>query len=257
MGIGTNLNLNKINFPNKFQAQPSLSPAKSEPEDTSIFVSANVDSQFAQNTIEQYADLANNNKKVSNVIILSSPDTNEIDEIKELSDKDKAVLKDYIKNGASDAYGFYSKKSDSIVIIQSNHNRKETKYEGQIAEQGADTMLHEYAHLLDTDISSSNAYKQAYLNDLKAIEKQLKENPDAKIAGSDMTYKEAMIYFDHYYEGADFSDGIDESDVTRRGLRENFAESYATVCDNNISDVNEIYKALFPTTTEYVREFVA
>lgn len=255
MGIDTNYKINRKQ--DDYQARTSLSNAQQEPDDTSIFVSDGVDSQFAQNVIEQYADLSENNKKVSNVIVLSSPDTKEVEEMEELDDKDKAVITDYIKNGASDAYGFYSKKSDSIVIIQSNHNRKETKYEGELAEQGADTMLHEYAHLLDTNISSSDEYKEAYYNDLKALEKQLKENPDAKIAGSDMTYKEAMVYFDHYYEGADFSDGIDKSDVTRRGLRENFAESYATVKDNKQSEVNEIYSALFPNTTEFVREYVA
>lgn len=257
MGIDTNNRINRKQISNDYQARTSLSNAQQEPDDTSIFVSDSVDSQFAQNVIEQYADLSANNKKVSNVIVLATPDTNQIEEIKEIDDKDKAVLKDYIENGASNSYGFYSKKSDSIVIIQSNHNRKETKYEGELAEQGADTMLHEYAHLLDKNISSSDEYKQAYYEDLKAIEKQLKENPNAKIAGSDMTYKEAMVYFDHYYEGADFSDGIDESDVTRRGLRENFAESYATVKDNQRSEVNDIYSTLFPHTTEFVREYVA
>ena len=257
MGIDTNNRINKKQIFGDYQARTSFSNAKQKPDDTSIFVSDSVDSQFAQNVMEQYTDLSRNNKKVRNVIVLSSPDTKEVEEIKELDDKDKAVITDYIKDGASDAYGFYSKKSDSIVIIQSNHNRKETKYEGSLSEQGADTMLHEYGHLLDTNISSSKKFKQAYYEDLKGIEKQLKTNPNAKIAGSDMTYKEAMVYFDHYYEGADFSDGIDKSDVTRRGLRENFAESYATVKDNKRSQVNEIYSTLFPHTTDFVREYVA
>lgn len=225
--------------------------------ETSIFVSDGVDSDFAANAVNQYADLAQKHDTVSNVIILSTPDTAQIDEIRELDDNTKQVVKDYINGGAQDAYGFYSKKSDSIVLIQSNHERKEPKYEGSLAEQGADTMIHEFAHLMDKDISSSEGFKSAYFEDLKEIEKHLNENPDATIAGSDMTYRDAMVYFDHYYEGADFSDGIDKSDVTRRGLRENFAESYATVYDNKKSEVNEIYEALFPHTTDYVREFVA
>ena len=261
MGIGNNYETDRTKIFNNFCAttpyvsyKNSLSTAQ---RDTSVFVSDNVDSRFAENVINQYADLAGKNKTVKNVVILSSPDLSEVDEMKELDNKSKETIKDYIQNGAEDAYGFYTKKSDTIVIIQSNHNRKEEKYEGTLEEQGADTMLHEYAHLLDTNISSSKEYKQAYLADLKSIEEQLKQNPDAKIGNSDMTYREAMIYFDHYYEGADFSDGIDENDVTRRGLRENFAESYATVFDNCKSDVNAIYKALFPNTTDFVREFVA
>ena len=254
MGIG---NINKINRHTKEVRTQEIQSRKPGPQDTSVFVSDKADSRFAKNVIDQYVSLAEDNRKVSNVIVLSSPDVSEIEEIKELDDKTKAVITDYIEGGASDAYGFYSKKADSIIIIQSNHGRKETKYEGELAEQGADTMLHEYAHLLDTNISSSEAYKEAYYNDLKEIERHLKENPDEKIAGSDMTYRDAMVYFDHYYEGADFSDGITKDDVTRRGLRENFAESYATVCDNCESGVNAIYSELFPNSTAFVREFVA
>ena len=242
-----------------FLAQESVPPQLpvTNSSETSVFVSDGVDSDFADNVISQYASMAQNHDTVSNVIILSAPDTAQVDDIKELDDDTKDTIKEYINGGASDAYGFYSKKSDSIVLIQSNHERKDTNYEGSISEQGADTMLHEYAHLIDKDISSSADYKKAYFNDLKAIEKQLNENPDALIPGSDMTYRDAMVYFDHYYEGADFSDGIDKSDVTRRGLRENFAESYATVYDNKESKVNEIYASLFPNATNYVREFVA
>lgn len=252
-------NINKNRMISPFLAQESVSNAQpvTNAFETSVFVSDGVDSDFAENAISQYASMAQNHDIVDNVIILSTPDTAQIDEIKELDDTTKDVIKKQINGGASDAYGFYSKKSDSIVLIQSNHGRKDTNYEGSIAEQGADTMLHEYAHLIDKDISSSADYKKAYFNDLKDIEKQLNENPDALIPGSDMTYRDAMVYFDHYYEGADFSDGIDKSDVTRRGLRENFAESYATVYDNKESKVNEIYASLFPHTTDYVREFVA
>ena len=153
MGIG---NINRINR-QEIQTQ-AIRNKKPETQDTSVFVSDKADSQFAQNVINQYVSLAGNNRKVSNVIILSSPDISEIEEIKELDDKSKAVITDYINNGAEDAYGFYSKKADSIIIIESNHGRKEAKYEGELAEQGADTMLHEYAHLLDTNISSSDVY---------------------------------------------------------------------------------------------------
>ena len=45
--------------------------------------------------------------------------------------------------------------------------------------------------------------------------KNLKENPNETIGDSDMTYAEAKEYFKHYIEGADFTDGIDEKDITR------------------------------------------
>ncbi|MBR6163729.1 hypothetical protein IKQ26_07570 [bacterium] len=256
MRIDTNFNRNMMFSP--FTAHKNVSSAPvTKSSETSVFVSDGVDSAFAENVISQYASLAKNHDTLSNVIILSSPDVKQVEEIKELDDKTKATIKKYLSGAAQDAYGFYSRKSDSVVLIQSNHERKDTKYEGEIAEQGADTMLHEFAHLLDKNISMSEGFITAYYQDLKDIEKHLKENPDDVIPGSDMTYKDAMVYFDHYYEGADFSDGIDEADITRTGLRENFAESYATVYDNQKSKVNDIYSSLFPHTTDFVREFVA
>ncbi len=257
MRIDADINKNMMFSPSLTQNDSSDTLPVINSSDTSVFVSDGVDSGFADNVISQYAALAQNHDTVKNVVILSAPDVSQVDEIKELDDSSKKAIKEYIEGSAVDAYGFYSKKSDSIVIIQSNHNRKDTKYEGSLSEQGADTMLHEYAHFIDKDISSSDDFKSAYYEDLKDIEKHMNENPDEKIQGSDMTYRDAMVYFDHYYEGADFSDGIDKSDVTRRGLRENFAEAYATVYDNKKSEVNDIYSALFPHTTDYVREFVA
>ena len=60
-----------------------------------------------------------------------------------------------------------------------------------------------------------------------------------------MSYLDAKEYFKHYIEGVDFTDGISSKDITRRGARENFAESYSTIFDENPSEVNGIYASIF------------
>ena len=55
---------------------------------------------------------------------------------------------EYISGDAKDAYGFYSKKAKSFVFVESNHERKDKNLEGSVAEQGADTLTHEFGHLI-------------------------------------------------------------------------------------------------------------
>ena len=67
-----------------------------------------------------------------------------------------------------------------------------------------------------------------------------------------MSYKKALTYFKHYLEGTNFSDGIDEKDVTARGARENYAEAFSIINDSNDNQSNEIFKELFPNTVNSV-----
>ena len=96
MRIGTqNYNNDKMFQPSLTQKNVSNTLPVTTSE-TSVFVSEGVDSDFAANAINQYAALAQNHDTVSRVIILSTPDTAQIDEIRELDDNTKQVVKDYI-----------------------------------------------------------------------------------------------------------------------------------------------------------------
>ena len=154
---------------------------------------------------------------------------------------------------ASDAYGFVSRKDKAIVLNEQNHNRKDVSLEGTIESQAADTISHEIGHLIDKDFSTSDSFKEAYLKDLKSIEEKLL-NGETQIGNQNLN--EMLIYLKHYMEGADFSDGIDEKDITREGLRENFAECFSTIIDENPSEINSIYAELFPNTMKETLNFV-
>ena len=230
------------------------SPMTKGAETSSIFVNDKVSKDFAFNIIDSYQTLTDTyeNAGVENLIILSSPDAKQIQEMKELDEDDKKLLMEYVSGDAKDAYGFYSKKSKSFVFVESNHERKDKKLEGTIAEQGADTLTHEFGHLIGNKNSESDEFRKAYLADLKAINEKLKENPNQKIGNSDMSYKEALVYFDHYLEGADFTDGINEKDVTARGARENYAEAFSILNDKNENESNKIFKELFSNSVNTV-----
>ena len=154
---------------------------------------------------------------------------------------------------AEDAYGFVSKADNAIVLVEKNHGRKNAALEGTIAEQAEDTFTHETGHLIDDEYSTTDAFKQAYLRDLKNIDGLL-DDPNSKICGEDTL--EMVNYLHHYMEGVNFQDGIDESDITREGLRENFAECFSTLADSHPTKINEIYAALFPNTMKTTLEFV-
>ena len=154
------------------------------------------------------------------------------------------------------AFGLHTKKDDTICIVENNHIRKDEALEGDFETQGADTLTHEFGHSFDKGYSNSYTFKKAFLADLLEFEKNLLENPDEKIPGSDMTYQDAKEYFKHYLEGVNFSDGIDETDLTVRGLRENFAESFSTICDTSESEVNHIYTSLFSNSVETVENLL-
>ena len=217
----------------------------------SIFVDEKVDRQFATNVISQYKKLCQQTggAQAKKLVILS-----EANDIKDIA-QNYQQLAGYLDGDAKIAYGVYARKDDTICIIQNNHKRKVEEYEGDLNAQGSDTLTHEFAHLLDKEYSKSQTFRQAYLEDLKEFEKNLKENPDETIGDSDMTYAQAKEYFKHYIEGTDFTDGIDEKDITRTGARENFAESYSTIFDSSPSEVNDIYSDLFGNSVEAVRQF--
>jgi len=220
-----------------------------------IYVDSKVSKSFADNTLRQYNSLLRNSSSdirgKSLVILKNAQNAQNIKGI------DPNTLK-YFEGDGSIAYGLYAKNSDTIFIMEDNHERKVEKYEGKIDTQGADTLTHEFGHLLDKGVSSSNAFKKAYLSDLKNLYSMLQSNPEAEIDGSDMTYADSVEYFKHYMEGVDFTDGIDEEDITRTGLRENFAESFSNIFDSNKTKVNEIYSTIFANSTEAVKNlFIA
>ncbi|MBR3604607.1 MAG: hypothetical protein IKL52_01095 [Candidatus Gastranaerophilales bacterium] len=217
-----------------------------------VFVCKDVDTNFANNVIRQYQNLCqfSSGEKAKKLIILK--DIKDVEKIKE----EYQALAQYLEGDASIAYGIYSKKDDAICIIQDNHKRKEEKYEGNIAEQGADTLTHEFAHLLDDGLSQTSHFENAFLEDLKELEKNLTQNPYAKIGKSDMSYLDAKEYFKHYIEGVDFTDGISSKDITKRGARENFAESYSTIFDENPSEVNGIYASIFSNSINATRALI-
>ena len=229
-------------------------PTTKSATSSSIFVNDKVSSDFAFNIMDSYKALTDKyeNAGVENVIILSTPNAKQIEEMTELDEDDKKLLMEYIAGDAKEAYGFYSKKAKSFVFVESNHERKDKNLEGTVAEQGADTLTHEFGHLIGNKKSETAEFRNAYLADLKEINEKLKENPNQKIGNSDMTYKEALSYFDHYIEGADFSDGINEKDVTARGARENYAEAFSVLNDLNENYSNEIFKELFSNSVNTV-----
>lgn len=248
------VSLNSTTFKSLQPRTLSSSPITKSAETTSIFINEKVDKEFALNIVNSYKTLTDRYDEagVENVIILSFPNAKQIEEMKELDEDDKQLLMNYISGDAKDAYGFYSKKAKTFVLVESNHKRKDKNLEGSISEQGADTLTHEFGHLVGNKNSESQEFRNAYLTDLKAINEKLKENPSQKIGNSDMSYKEALSYFDHYMEGTDFSDGIDEKDITARGARENYAEAFSIVNDQNENYSNEIFKELFPNTVNTV-----
>lgn len=176
-----------------------------------------------------------------------------------LKDKTSEIPEEYFSTAekldkyASEAYGFVSKDDSAIVIIQDNHQRKNVALEGNIEEQGADTIAHEIGHLVDDELSTTDSFKKAYLTDLKRIEKML-STENASICGEDL--KTTLIYLKHYMESVNFEDGISEDDITRTGLRENFAECFSTIMDENPTKINEIYSTLFPNTMAQTRALI-
>jgi hypothetical protein len=125
-----------------------------------IYVDKDVDTDFANNVIEQYQSLCqfSNGEKAKKLVILE--DVKDIEKIEE----EYQALAQYLKGDASIAYGIYSKKDDAICIIQNNHQRKEKEYEGDITQQGADTLTHEFAHLLDEGLSQTSLFESAFLD---------------------------------------------------------------------------------------------
>jgi len=211
---------------------------------SNIVVKDTVDSLFASNVIEQFNNLTSafGDNGIDKLVILKS-----VQDAEELQDFCPELHKKLLGE-ASVAYGIYDNKDKTICIIQDNHKRKDEKYEGSMSEQGSDTLTHEFGHLLDKKYSKSDGFKSAYKKDLIEFDRNLKKNPNKKIEGSDMSYLEAKDYFKHYIEGADFSDGIDDNDVTRTGHREQWAEAFSIAFDNSENEANRIHKALFKNT---------
>ncbi len=188
--------------------------------------------------LSQYSDVTKGAlSNLDNIIILESKNSDISDEFSATEDK--------FHKYALDAYGFVSKDDSAIVIVEDNHGRKDPRLEGCIKNQGADTAAHEIGHLIDNELSSTEEFKQAYLADLQAIDEML-QNPNAKINEHDL--REMIFYLRHYVDGVNFEDGISEEDVTRTGLRENFAECFSTIVDEHPSEINDIYSTLFKNT---------
>ncbi len=218
----------------------------------SYYVADGVDGSFENsifngiNSVKNFSEKSKNAvSKLENIIVLNNSNSY----IPEIFAKTKAKLDKY----ASDAYGFVSKQDKAIVINKQNHQRKDVSLEGDVTCQAQDTISHEIGHLIDEEYSTSEKFQRAYLKDLENIEEKLSNNEE-KVGNRNL--KEMLEYLKHYMEGADFSDGIDEKDITREGLRENFAECFSTLVDKNPSEINSIYASLFPNTMKETLNFV-
>ena len=235
-----------------FNYSISNNTVKIEKGNKNFFVSNGVSDDFQKSVFESIENLSNFSdktrqavSKIDNVLILENSDSYIGDEFTKTKDK--------LDKYAVDAYGFVSRPDKTIVINEQNHNRKDVSLEGSHSDQAADTVTHEIGHLIDENLSTTDTFKNAYLTDLKNIEKMLKAGV-TEIGGHNL--KEMLVYLKHYMEGADFSDGINENDITREGLRENFAECFSTIVDIKPSKINDIYAALFPHTMKATYDFV-
>ena len=226
---------------------------KNQNKSTKIYVDKKVDEEFANNIISQYEKLSNifEDSGVRNILILNKPS-----DIKKMADEHRKISR-FLQGKGKIAFGLHTKKDDTICIVQSNHKRKDEDYEGDFDVQGADTLTHEFGHSLDTKYSRCEKFKTAFLADLLELERNLLVNPKEKIEGTHMTYKEAKEYFKHYLEDVDFSDGVDKRDITRAGLRENFAETFSILFDSSESAVNDIYSSIFANSIEAVQELLS
>lgn len=216
-----------------------------------VYVADGVDNKFKENTCETLNSISCFSKKAQkavanlrNVIVLK-------DSMSVMPAK-FARTKHKLNKHASDAYGFVCKTDKAIVINEHNHKRKDVSLEGSLESQVSDTLSHEIGHLIDKNYSTSPRFVNAYLKDLKNIEQMIKNGE--KVNSREV--KDMVVYLKHYMEGADFSDGIDRRDVSREGLRENFAECFSTIVDEKPSEINDIFKALFPNTMAQTLNFV-
>lgn len=216
------------------------------------FLSDGVTTDFANSVLVSASNLNNYSsvtqaamEDLENIIILKDKDSAISDEF--ASTRDKFI------NYASEAYGFVSRGDNAIVIVEDNHNRKNTELEGSLEEQAADTFSHEIGHIIDKELSTTEEFRKAFLKDLEVIHTML-INPNAQIEGENL--RESLFYLKHYVEGVNFEDGISEEDITRTGLRENFAECFSTIVDTNPSKINKIFSTLFTNTMEQTRAFI-
>lgn len=224
---------------------------KSTPQ---IYKDKYVSDGFADSITRKYNELSEKYDidEVENIIILSNSDADKIKEFSGIDITDKNLLTDYVSGEAKDSFGFYSKKAKTFVFMERNHETKDKKLEGSLEEQAADTLSHEFGHLFGNENSKSDEFRSAYMSDLEAIYEQLILNPDEKVGESDMTYKEAVEYFAHYMEGVDFSDGIDEKDITDKGAKENYAEAFSIINDTEYNASNHIFETLFEHSIKQV-----
>ncbi len=198
-------------------------------------------------TMSRYSEnVSNALSQIDDVIILKSKESKIPTQFKKTKEK--------FEKFALDAFGFVSKKENAIVLVQENHNRKRVELEGDVVSQGEDTLTHEVGHLVDKELSTGKKFKKAYLSDLKQIYSLL-QNGNAKVCGENLN--DMLEYLKHYTEGVDFSDGIDGDDITREGLRENFAECFSTIVDSHPTKINKIFSALFPNTMQATRGLIA
>ena len=216
------------------------------------YVASGVSSDFAGSVFSSVERLKSVSPKLNNAL-------SGIDNIIILKDSNSYIPDEFAKTRnklnryAQDAYGFVSRQDGAVVLNQDNHNRKDVRLEGSIESQASDTLTHEIGHSLDDEFSTSDAFIAAYMQDLEQIDLLLKSGVK-EIYGEDL--EEMIKYLKHYMEGVDFSDGIDKNDLTREGLRENFAECVSTITDDCPSKINYIYSALFPNTMKKTAEYV-
>lgn len=226
-----------------------LNYAGQDSNNLSLYSSSDANSDFKNSVFSELSDIRKKYKKVDTAL-------NSVNSVVVLKDADSSLTDDFestkkdLDGEAKDAYGFLSKDDKAIVIIEDNHKRKPEDLEGSLDSQGQDTLTHEVGHLVGNDFSQTTAFKKAYYADLKDIEKRLKDNPD------DKDLKDELVYLKHYMEGVNFEDGIDENDITSRGLKENFAECFSTTVDEHPSKINGIYSDLFKNSMAATKKFI-
>ena len=228
----------------------NMVPKALKPENALVSVDVSVD--FANSVLASALNLNNFSsvtksavEDLGNIIVLKDKNSAISDEF--------ASTRDKFTNYASDAYGFVSRKDNAIVIVEDNHLRKDTTLEGSLEEQAADTFAHEIGHVIDKELSTTEEFRNAFLKDLEVIHTMLID-PNAQIEGENL--RESLFYLKHYVDGVNFEDGISEEDITRTGLRENFAECFSTIVDAHPSKINKIFSTLFTNTMEQTRAFI-
>jgi|GEM_PF-4210267 len=196
-----------------------------------------------ERTLEKFPKVRAAATKIDNVIVLENS--------KAPIDSSLVKTREYLDGDAADARGLASNAERTLVVIYENHKKKPAALEGALVTQGGDTVNHELGHFAGNKLSQTAKFKKAYVSDLKVAAAALRSAPD------NSELKSKLEYLKHYTQGADFSTPISEKDVTSRGLKEMFAECFSMIADDHPSEINKVFRELFPNSMQAAFELVA